>query len=273
MDHRVLFVCAIAAASACFPVRGQEATPEIRQFDIPTLEALAAGMYAQDQEAWKATDALFELHPQTELAREKVAGWLVESRPGGDFVRFFRDTGNGLEAAYDVSFAPASILQVSVPADRAVTDEERGQFAARTLAGKHITQKCAARYNSIVLKDPENDDWLVWLMAATTDPNAVMMGQHYRFTISRDGSTILRQDALSRSCMTLSKSAPKDGGGRLAGLLVTQLVSNLPVETTLFLSLQHHMPFFVATPDNNVWKVDQGKIEKLDLPSRGNAQP
>src|SRR6188768_623768 len=90
--------CAMALA---FPCRAQDAAPEIRRFDLPTIQKLGHDMYVQDQAAWHATDALQALHPMAELQKEKVHGWIVEAE--GELVRFIRDGEGGPEAAYDIN--------------------------------------------------------------------------------------------------------------------------------------------------------------------------
>src|SRR5262245_2541016 len=114
----------------------QAPPPKIREFDISTIERLASDMYVQDQHAWKATEALLAKHPQAELLKERMRGWLVEDRDGIEVVRFVRDGANGPEAAYDVSFGSLrqSAPDVSVPQDRALTAIEKAKFAARSLA-------------------------------------------------------------------------------------------------------------------------------------------
>jgi hypothetical protein len=82
------------------PVVAQDA-PEIRQFDIATIEKLGHDIYLQDQAVTHATDALVALHPAAELGQQKVRGWIVDDAPDGLRVRYVREGANGLEAAYD----------------------------------------------------------------------------------------------------------------------------------------------------------------------------
>jgi len=262
-------VSVVAAASLA--QMGQPLTPAIREFEIPVLEKLASDMYVQDQHAWKATDALLAKHPQAELLKEKVRGWLVGDRDGTEVVRFIREGANGPEAAYDVSFGGlrAAAPDVSVPQDRALTAIEKAKFAARSLAVTHIAQRCSTTYNTIVLKDPQGEGWIVWVMAATTDPDAIMMGIHYRFTISADGSRSVSQDALARGCRAIKKT---QNGQTASAIGMTQIVSNVPVETTLFASLQHNMVFLILTADGGQWQVAGGHIAKLGTMQQGEPQ-
>jgi hypothetical protein len=242
-------------------VLAQETQPTIRQFDIPTLEKLGHDMYVQDRAASHATDALFAAHPRAELITEKVRGWVVEDQPGGSLVRFIRQSDSGgPEAAYDVSMTDGK-PSVSVPQDRRLSDAEKAQYSARSLAIKSVTQRCGDSYNTVTLKDPEGPGWLAWALAVSTNPNVIMAGGHHRLTISADGGQTLRTDALSRTCVALRMDGAP-AGSTTAGLLSTQLVSDVPVETFVFLSLQHQVPFFVATPDRMIWKIADGKIDK-----------
>lgn len=238
---------------------------EIRQFDIPTLEKLGRDIFEQDQAAWHATDALMALHPPAELRAESIRGWIVLSTPDGPLVRYTRLGANGMEAAYDIRIVGGQ-WDVSIPEDRGLTDEQKVIVAARDLAVSTVRERCGDNYNFVILRDPQSDGWLVWILASTTNPNLIMVGGHRRLTISADGTKILRTDALSRTCFVMEKPAniPERN---LEAMVSTQLVSNIPVETFIFLSLQHQIPFVVLTPDKIIWGVEKGSmrpVSKLD---------
>lgn len=243
--------------SLAYPCWAQDAPPPIRQFDLPTIQKLGHDMYVQDQAAWHATDALQALHSVAELQKEKVHGWIVEA--DGRLVRFIRDGEGGPEAAYDINYASGKPV-VSVPQDRHLSDTEKAQHSASLLAIKSITQRCGENYNTVVLRDPEGDGWLAWALAATLNPDRIMMGGHIRLTVSADGTAVIRRDALSRSCTILGKS---EGGRQADSVLITQLVSDIPVETAVFKSLEHRIPIFISTPDRALWAVEGDKIRKV----------
>lgn len=256
--------CIIFTMLLAGPVHAQEPPPSvIRQFDIPMLEKLGRDMYAQDQAAWHANDALAELHSLEEMRKENVRGWIVVSRPQGPVVRFIRIGETGPEVAYDVS-DPRGKPVVSVPANRQLADDEKAMFAARTHALASIRRDCAENYNTVVLKDPEGDGWLAWALASTTNPNLIVTLGHHRLTVSADGSKVMRADALSKACGAMSMKG--EDGKVPTALVMTQLVSPLPVETYVFLSLQHPLPLVVITAKDTLWMVHDGKISKLDTP-------
>jgi hypothetical protein len=237
-----------------------EEAPPIREFDIATIEQLGREMYAQDQEAWKATDLLFARISQDDARRDKIHGWITEMRGVQEVVRFVHETDHGPEAYYDISFAGVAPPVLSVPQNRTLTPEELSQHNARRTAISAATLNCSSTYNSVALKDPQGDGWLVWVMAATKDPDALMMGGHQRFTISKDGKTILRRDALSRDCIQFSRKDDKGGGH----MILSHVVSLTPVETHVFASLSYRIGFYLGTPDGRTWRIADGHIAGVD---------
>lgn len=241
--------------------------PPIRQFDIPTIERLGREMYERDQLAWKATDILFTRHKKEELAAQKQRGWIVDSYPDHAVVRFIRETDLGPMLSYDVTFTAGQVLNYSEPQAALLSGEELAQYNARMTALKNVDRMCTENLNTIVLKDPKGDDWLVWAMAATTDPKLIVVGGHYRFSISSDGKTILQKDALSRNCQNFTREKGTDG--EQVQLVMTQVVSNIPVETYVFDTLSYGQALRVGTPDGKVWKIDDGKIVNIDMDMPG----
>jgi len=261
----VLCMTALAFAGGLSGIcRADDGTP-IRQFDIPTLEKLGREMYDQDKEAWKATDVLKAAHSEESLKEEKVGLWIVDSHPDGDVVRFVRNADTQPEAAYDVKFGTGG-PQLSEPADHALSADELAQLGARMIALQNIARPCSDRYNTVALKDPEREGWIVWAMAATTDPNLVIIGGHYRFMISADGKTMIERDALSKGCLQMPKHDPNTPPGVTpVGNFSDQIVSLLPLETIVFNSLSYATPFYVGTLDGKMWKVADGKISTIGM--------
>jgi hypothetical protein len=234
--------------------------PPIRVFDIPTLERLGGAIYRQDRAAWLATDAVMAKVP--DLSGAGVKGWIVEGQGDDEKVRFLRDTGSGLEAGYDVVVGPQGAGAVVQPSDRSLTAEERAAFAARQAAIKKLPGVCRQGYNSVVIKDVEGDGWLVWLLAPSPARDVIPMGGHYRFSVSADGQTVNRVDALSASCLTMNAKPDLPPGASSPMLYVTHVVSPTPVETHVFLGLMYHLPIVVGTGKDTLWTVDNGKISR-----------
>jgi hypothetical protein len=260
----------VAAAMVSFGASADDAP--IRAFDIPTIERMGQAMYDQDQEAWKATDILTAQHSQAELQDGKARGWIVENFADHDLVRFIRDGANGPEAAYDVTFSksgskPGGTGVLSEPQDRTLSAAELAQHLARRLGVSDTDLRCGSIYNTVALKDPQGDGWLVWVMAATKDPDLIVIGGHTRFTISADGKTIRQKDALSKSCMQFGRTKGPDG--KDGDLIFSHVVSLTPIETHVFASLSYRMPFRIGTLDGRAWKVDGASVANIDMDMPG----
>lgn len=245
------------------PAMAQDA-PQIRQFDVAMVEKLGHAMYAQDQAVWHATDALMAQHPAAELQQQKVRGWIVEDVPGGLRVRYVREGEGGLEAAFDIDDPTSARPRVSEPKDRTLTDAEKAQLRARAQVNGHIARPCSQRYNTVALPDPQGDGWLVWALASSTTPKTWFIGGNYRFTVSKDGNTLLRTDALSMGCLTMVEPPPQPDR-QIAAQMSTQLVAPIPVETAVFVNLESGLPMFVATPDRTLWEIIGGSVRKSDI--------
>lgn len=227
---------------------------QIADFPRPTVERLGLEMYFHDQLAWKATDALTDGKYDVKGLR----GWIViDERP--EFrVRFVRETASGLEAAYDVAFDDQTKPIVSIPADTRLSEAERAQFEAIKTARLDVPTYCVREpYNTVILPNPDRSGWLVWLLQPITKANTYPITGHWRYLISRDGKTIVRRDRLGNSCLSMEA---KDQGA----LMVTNIVSQAPLETHVFTSYAAKLDVFVTTGEDALWQIHDGKIISVD---------
>lgn len=258
---RLVFCFAIVVViflSSAGPATTQPHQP-IRAFDQATIEALGVAIYQQDRRAAVATDAL--LARTDETSRQTIRGWIFRSERPDATIRFVRERGGLIEAAFDIDDRDGA-WAVTVPIDRALSAFEMAQFKARGLASRNLGRPCSEGYNTVILREPGSDRWLVWLLAATTKPNLVFVGGHVRFTISSDGETIVSRDPLSMTCFALDRNQVP-AGARAEAMYMTHLVSDTPVETHVFVSLLHRLTLLIGTPDRMMWEVKEGHMRKL----------
>lgn len=229
------------------------------------MEALGLAIFRQDSAAWVASDALQAKVP--DLRSAHALGWIVEEAGAGQRVRFLRDVGKGPEVGWDIDVTPDLKTTVSEPADRTLSASEAAMWAARqtAVAGMAGAPTCRPGYNVVVLKDPEQPGWLVWLLAPLPANNVWPIGGHYRFSISPDGKQVLRRDALSASCIAMD---PKQGGvpqgSTVTALTVSHIVSPTPVETHVFIHLQSKIPMIVLAGEH-VWGIEHGQMSDMGL--------
>lgn len=238
------------------------AEDSIRSFPVETIAALGRELFRRDQMAAIATDVLMAGQPE---AREvPIKGWITEPGVEKGRVYFVQKEGAQLSLAYVVTFPEKGEPRIEDQRGAALPPYVATRYAARESAIAAIPKFMKAPYNFEVLDAPDGKGFLVYALAATTEPDEIIVGGHYRVSVSADGS-VQQVDPLSRSFVTLQKSkpgAPKDA--KVEGMMMTHLVSSTPVETHVFLSLLHSLPFYVTTPDRVIWKVSEGKITKAD---------
>ena len=244
-----------------FSIIAQDQIP-IREYDIETIAQLGQEIYQQDIIAAKATDILFE--QQLDLSTFQVHGWVITEDENGVLVTFISDNKGNYQAAFEIRPESKGKNRFQIAGGRELLEEELFRFQARETAKTQITTACSERYNSIVLKDPTSDSWLVYWLAATTEPDIIPIGGHYRFTVSADGQNVQSADRLFRSCLSLSKNPPdKPKDARPVALYMTHVVSPTPVETHVFLSLLHNVNFAVGTSDGAIWSISEGQISRF----------
>ena len=117
-------------------------------------------------------------------------------------------------------------------------------------------------YRFVVIPDPKGSGCLVYALATSAKLDEIVAGIHYRVTVSADGTRAERVDALSRSRVVVTPKALPKGYKKLAGFVLGQVVSDKPVETFVYLTLQHRVPCMIVTPDESVWWIESGKISK-----------
>ena len=109
--------------------------------------------------------------------------------------------------------------------------------------------------NTVILPNTDGGGFLVYVLATTTVPNVMVLGGHYRFTVTPDGRKIVQADELSRTCLTLDLK-PSD-----KHVVVTHHVSNAPIETHVFLGLLHKMDIgVVIAASETLWIFSKGKM-------------
>lgn len=239
-------------------------TTEVTEWPLAKIAALGTDLYRHDQAAWVATDVFLAF--LGDARPSDIVGWIVTGKGTDLTVRFLRrGEDNDLRPGWDIKVVDGVPGPVVPAADTAVLGErEKAAFRARQTASSGLGQApCSRTMNAVVLADPDSEDWLVWLLTPVPSAGAVPIGGHIRHRVSADGLTLLSREPLSRSCLTLEPSTTPDGS-TTAGLFATHIVSDTPVETHVFLSLQSGLPLYVGTGDI-VWLVDGATIEQVEV--------
>lgn len=245
---RIAAIAAVALLAVLASPAAAQTAPDpvpIEEWSLEKVSAMGQAIYRHDVAAWVATDALLASIGNAPPPAGMV-GWIVVE--GGDAlqVRFLRQEADVLKPAFDIIVRHGNAGPVET-ASGALSAEEVAQFLARQTAIANIGGlRCSPQMNAVVVRDPDSDDWLVWLLTPMQD-DQIPIGGHYRFRISADGRTMLRRDQLSNGCFFASP--PPEIQAETALLFYTQIVSKGPVETQVFVSIQNGLALVIGAGD------------------------
>lgn len=245
----------VAQSESDFPKRVREG--------VERAEVLGRAIFEKDVIAAKATDVL--LASDLSAGDTRLRGWVTVPDGGGWVVYFFGEAEEGPLAHYEVRFDDAESRNPQV---RALASQPplaklgSVMFRARQTAIPALTRPCVSHYNVVVLPDELDDKrgWLVYLLGASTKQGEVVLTGHMRVHVTANGENIVKAESLSRSCIVLD---PPPGGAQRAGLVVSHVIDDWPIETHVYLSLLHDLPVYVGTSLGK-WKVEAGSIFLTD---------
>ena len=246
---RRLALVSLASLVLGGPVHGQD--------ELRWAERRGSEIFLQDRAASLATDeATVEF-----LVRSGIQGYVVTNRELVYDVHFIGrcEGSNCVHFRVAVDFEAQS-SELVVPEDAAPVSGIIGQLwkARNTALSKPFTM-CTPSYNLVVL--PEDNaaaaNWVVYLLAATTNANQAVMTGHHRVTVSNDGAEILREEELFNACLV------QEVQGDTAGLMITEVVSDYPTELHVFMSMNYNLPIYVSAGER-VYSVARNTIALVE---------
>jgi hypothetical protein len=237
---------------------------EIRSFTLPTIVNLGVKLYQQDKIASDGFEFLFTSHPAAKTL--PLRGWITECDETNRRVFFIQGVDEQHPTlAYTLTLLRDGSAKVSDGRGDPLPDFVAKRYAARQAAIAAIPKFAPNRsYNFEVLDDPENKGgFIVYALASSNDADEVVVGGHYRVTVS-EGGTVKQVDALSKDFLVLNKRQNDPKVSAHAGLSMPHVLSDTPVETHVYLSILHRKRLFVSTSEQDMWKVEEGIITKVD---------
>lgn len=227
-------------------------------------EKIGREIYVQDLYAAQATSLL--LAHGVDLAQAGTLGWITESGNEGTAVTFVAGDPQQWRSSCVVTFAEHADPNI-ILVDRDLTETQSAMFNARQFALDSVKHPCSDAYNTVVIPRDSGPGWLAYALAATNDPNLVLVGGHYRATVSVDGRTVLEHRHFADSCLVLQKN-PKNvpPGTEVAAYTMNHFLDNTPTEIHVFLNLFYGKPLYVTTPNDRLWYIEDGTISLLKQP-------
>jgi hypothetical protein len=252
---RGLFLLILGAGAVTALAGGQ-----IREFGISTLERLGNELYYRDQIAAQSSELLLKTKP---IVRSlKIRGWITDLQKEGKSVYWIADTPSGPSLAYKVTYRGLTDPDVEDVRGQPLPPAVAVRYKARQTAVDALKGKLYdIEYNFEVLDDPDRSGFLVYAIGATNKSDEVVLGGHFRVTVSADGDKAERVDALSKSLLINKEGEGLPPDAHQVGMAVTQLISDKPVETLVYTSRVTGQPIAVVTsPNGQIWYIENGKI-------------
>ncbi len=199
-------------------------------------------LYAYDQAAWHATDAFFELKPNT----EGLTHYICVKGPSGWVVTFpkWNEMHDKLLVVYEATESALGKYEARAfdqpwEASDALVAKERALELALTDFGHHNRP-----YNSAVLPAPAGN-LFIYLYPGQTKDTVWPLGGDVRYTISPDGKQIVEKRELHKTILDIEF---KPDVHPVAGYH-THILSEVPEDTDVLYVLNRRplIPEFIGT--------------------------
>lgn len=256
------FVSFSASALDASAAPNDEATFVEQDYSSNLREAERLGqlIFEKDTAARVATDYFIDKHNLT--SDRRIGGWITEEIDGGGYAVSFLGVSNSQTMAYySIRVENGKVVKRSAEVFKQgvlASEKQASMYSARTMAAQAKFDLCSNRYNAVTIENADGS-YFVYLLAATTDPNKMMIGGHYRAHINRNGHRVLDLKNFSKSCFSMPKEE------RALSVVFTHLLAPHPEEIHVFVSLLYGMPLYVLTMENDTtWSVNGARIKFVD---------
>lgn len=231
--------------------------------EIAEAEKLGRIIYEKDIAAWVGTDKMLEDLGQ-DVSGLPIRGWVTD-KDGNRYRVNFIGVKDGETRIYYQAWTKGKKVKKAKTYKRgiALNTEQMAMWRARQLVAGQKFNQCSQTYNTVVVrrKTEGKHNLYVYLLAASMEPGKIVMGGHYRYSVSLDGGEILSNIAFSNGCMEM----PKDSTTIM--FLVTHLKANYPQEHHVFLNLSHNTDLLVnAAKADLIYTIKEGKIKETSKP-------
>lgn len=259
---RVL-LCILALLTVCLgsgTAHAQTPITDIEPWSLERMSEMGQALVRQDRAAIAAGERLRRTFDNADPPG--LIGSIVVADGEAQRVRFLVERDGQPRPGWDVVVSGSRAGPVVVPPDAPLTEDELAQYRARRTAAANVGAERCGRYNVFAVRDPDSEDWLVWLLANANDLRTVPIDGHYRFRISADGSSLLRRDRLSKFCSVQDRSP---------GTVQMTLMSAggvPPSEALVYVSIMYRFPIAVEDSPTTFVVIDGAELKQV-TPRRG----
>ena len=240
----------------------------IPQSRLDTITQRGRAIAAYDKAAWRASDAVALLRPDTAAVQAYIARYnsdgrweVVFGRPSATADTFYI-ANRAVQSTSDTTFLVTPLL-------RPIADVEYYARAFRALnaASRELGGVASRPYNSMVLPAEANDEWFVYFVPAPTVTGVWPLGADVRLRVSADGRRVLERRRLHNDVIEFT-GASKDGKQLAAGMH-SAVLADQPEDTDVFhvLTRTPRVPEYIVTRSYYFAIAIDGRISAFDRES------
>ena len=228
--------------------------PKISSEELRQITDRGRALYAYDQAAWYATDAVLATNP-----KQGEDGRYIVQKTDAGFTVAFGHLNEGRDAFLIAHIATQGKTPQVFSVERFETARKDTGFyfaAAKAidLALKDF-QPEKATYNIAVLPAPENNLY-VYLYPTATEDGVYLVGGDERYTVSSDGNTLIEKHRMHHSIVPFdTHSAPQ--GTTLSAGVHGHVLSEVPEDTDVFyvLTRKPSLPEFIGVDGKILYQI------------------
>jgi hypothetical protein len=235
-------------------------TPKISLEELAQITERGRALYAYDQAAWHATDAVVATHP-TEgedgryIARKTDTGWVVafghlsETHDAFLIAHLATQGKSPQEFSVEHFAAPRTDTAFFFAAAKAV------DLALNDFQGEKVP------YNVAVLPATEGQLY-VYVLPAQTKDGVYPLGGDERYTVSSDGNSLIDKHRMHHSILTFDTNDPQ--AAKLVAGYHVHVLSDVPEDSDVFyvLTRRPSIPEFIGVDGKLRFKImEDGSIQ------------
>lgn len=241
--------------------------PAEMQKQVRNAQIMGRQIYILDKVSAIATDVLTEKVPN--FRQKNLAGYLPfqeagdDLRPKDSYVVTFFTKDEPTRIAYEIRVKPNTTPEFAAFDPPKMAPPSFVIFAKARQAAVAALPSFRQPINPLIVPAEllGEKGMMVYLLAGTTKPNVAVFGRHYRVLVPEQGGPPSYVMPLSKSILELPTKGAD--GSAVEALMVTQLLTDWPIEIHVFTSLLARKRVYVGTKVG-IWSVDGDKISLID---------